>query len=128
MPPAGMRDTIKQGCQLPLLPLFLFLDGLSMSADFSAALAVYLSAVELTSSDSSMHTRTIFTHKLNCARGAVTHFLSVASRTPPQAAEIIKRLPNSPKRAAKKSRKTAPLEKACLFPPPMLHYQHSGLK
>jgi hypothetical protein len=56
------------------------------------------------------------------------HSLSVASRTAPHAASR----PLLPKNAlqlhSKYLQKIPPLENACLFRPPMLHYKHRRLK
>ena len=55
------------------------------------------------------------------------HSLSVASRTALHAVSRLVLLKYAPKTLSNSPPKIPPLEKACLFPPPMLHYEHSGL-
>jgi len=65
--------------------------------------------------------------KLLLARGAVMHFLSVAPRGAPHSASRSCPPKNAPKSHSKYPLKILPLEKACLFWLPMLHYKHSRL-
>src|SRR5260370_25415741 len=65
--------------------------------------------------------------KLNRARGAVMHSLSVASRVALNGASRPFLLKYALKTPSNNPLKFPPLEKACLFPLPMLHYQHISL-